>query len=180
MFVSPQILGINWTALIFVNIVWWDTLQGIMTFYIANRLTPRDWRYPLLSQRGRKISMFIMIFSLILLRIFSKNKPSLSLIGIFTILGLILFSGVLFMSVLRKRKKYFNQPVFRRDKLMDILSIFTITLFLFSFMFITSDHGMLSIHPVNLAAVKVIIVWTTLLAVIIWTYRLFSKRELSI
>ena len=39
-FVEPQALGINWTAFLFVNIFWWGTIQGVLTFYIATRLFP--------------------------------------------------------------------------------------------------------------------------------------------
>lgn len=42
-FTEPLVLGINWESFVTINVVWWGTLQSLVTLYFANRLVPRRW-----------------------------------------------------------------------------------------------------------------------------------------
>lgn len=42
-FTEPLILGINWLSFLTINIVWWGTLQSLVTLYFAGRLVRRNW-----------------------------------------------------------------------------------------------------------------------------------------
>jgi hypothetical protein len=171
-FVNPTFLGINWPTLIFVNIVWWGALQTVLTFYLANRVAPRNWNHPRLS---RKVwALLLAGFALIVVAFQSSGQiPRGSATAVTVLLGLLILTAwLLKRSLPRPEERSGPPPAFRRDAVLDILSVLTILLFAFSAIFLTFDPTVLGPHRVNYTALIVISIWTSILAIVMLIRRL--------
>jgi len=52
LFAPPLVLGVNIPQFLFINIVWWWCLQGLVTFYFATRIVQRNWNHRRLGKFG--------------------------------------------------------------------------------------------------------------------------------
>ncbi len=154
-FTPTLYLGINWVNLIYVNIVWWGIIQGVLTFYIATRLAPRDWSHTRLSRRGWVFSLLVIVGIYLVLRIFARNVPKISYIAI----GILLVLSIVLMYIIRRTLKKDFLPMYQPSRFMDIIAISTIIVFIVSFIFLTSESVWMSIHYINLPALKLVTVW---------------------
>lgn len=99
-FTPPLFLGVNWINLLFINIAWWGILQGILTFYIANRIAPRDWNHRLLSKTEWCISLLVLLSILLLFRLKAVNVPRVGFLGSLTVISLSLLLFLIVMCVI--------------------------------------------------------------------------------
>ncbi|MFB0563776.1 MAG: hypothetical protein ACETWM_21475 [Candidatus Lokiarchaeia archaeon] len=178
-FSAPRVLGINWGSLLFINLVWWGALQAVMTLYIANRVVPRDWDHPLLSKTGWGVMLFLNGMVVLLFQL-SGVIPQGTLTGIIVMSIILVITAVIFWRILPEKSQRPSYPDFERSRAMDYLSVATAFIFFVCAVFLIFDPTKLGASNVNLLSVQIVLVWTTILAIIMLVYRLYSKRAISV
>lgn len=177
-FTPPLILGINWGYLLFINLVWWGAVQAVLTFYIANRLSPREWSHALLSKKGWTLMMFLNGFVVLLFQL-SGVIPQGTLSGIIVMVIILTASALIFWKLQPKQEEKAS-PEFKRSRVMDYLSIATAAVFFVCAVFLIFDPSHLGASNVNLTSVRIVSIWTTILAIIMLVYRLHTKRPIPV
>jgi len=178
-FIPPLIFGINWGGVLFVILVWWGAVQNVMTFYIANRIAPRNWNRRGLSKMGWA-AMLLLNGLMVLLFQLSGVIPKGSSLGM-AVMALILIVGVVgFWRILPNKEERSLTPEFRRDRVMDYLSIITVIIFLVCAVFFTFDPTKHGASRVNWTATRVVVGWTIILALTMLTHRLYSRKPISV
>lgn len=178
-FTPPLFLGINWIGLVFVNLVWWGALQAVATFYLANRMCPREWNSDLLSKNGWAVALLLNASTFVLFQ-FSGLIPKPTVQGLITAATLILALTVLLWRNISNRSVPFDEPSFRKSRFMDVLVAMTILVFLVCAVFLTRDPVWSGASLVNRTSLHVVTVWTIILALLVFAYRLISKRPIPI
>ncbi|MDH7477415.1 MAG: hypothetical protein QHH17_03420 [Candidatus Bathyarchaeota archaeon] len=181
-FVEPQAFGINWFALFFVNFVWWGTIQGILTFYLANRLFPRNWRHKLPSRVQQMAFLAILIIVGLTFRISIQlnipESPEISPSAYVIIAFLLIVTALVFWKVLPRSVS--EILVHRKERFLDVLAAATIGVFVFCAFFLTHDPIYINVHGVNQTAVRVVTFWTVIVAFLMLVYRLYTRRSIPV
>lgn len=174
----PTYLGINWINLVYVNIGWWGIIQGIVTFYIATRITPRKWDVTPLSRIWWLIFSIVILGVYLVFRMYAKNIQAIEPVGI----RLLIIFSIIGILVLRKlvTDRELETPVYSPSIFMDIVSISTIAVFILSSIFLTYGSTWVSIHYVNLPALRLITLWTLIVSAAVVMYRVISRREIPV
>ena len=175
-FTPPLVLGVNWPSLLFVNLVWWGALQAVLTFYIANRVAQRDWNHPRFSKKGWALTLLLNGAVVVLFQL-SGYVPKGTVAGMVSMVIVLIATLIIFWRILPKDERVYVE--FERSRLMDYLSVITVAVFVVS-MFLVFDPTRLVASNVNLTAVRIVTVWTAILAVIMLAYRLYSKKEIPV
>lgn len=175
----PMMLGVNWGHLLFVVVIWWGILQSIMTFYIANRLAPRDWNHRKLSKVGWATALFFNGLMVLLFQL-SRAIPRATISQII-IMGIIMTSSALvFRRTLPSENEHASPISFNQSVLLDILSALTMVIFFICAVFLTFDPIKAYTSNVNATSTAIVVRWTTILALIVLVYRFYSKRPISV
>ena len=177
-FIKPNWMGISLIPLLYVNIVWWGALQAVLTFYLANLLSPRDWNHSRMSMFGWTVCIIINILAIL---VFQKSGliPTGSPTGRFTIFIIILISlGLSILTIRRSLKEKINS--FITNRFLTILSFSTVILFLFSAIFLIHDPIKSNTSNVNAQSLRIITFYTTFVALSLLTYRVITKKEISV
>ncbi|MGQ9538106.1 MAG: hypothetical protein ACUVTE_00760 [Candidatus Bathycorpusculaceae bacterium] len=117
---QPSFLGVDWTNLVFVVVVWWGNLQSIVTFYFANRIAPRDWNHRL-SKKGWAAALIINCLMIMLFQ-FSGAIPKPAIPQLTIMLLVMASAAVLFTTALPKSISN-SSPTFNRSRFMDFLQL---------------------------------------------------------
>lgn len=169
-YASPLILGINWGQFLWVNLIWWTLLQTIMTFYFANRLSPRKSMEPLLSKKGRVITLGIWLLVGLLFRMQIGIGP----LSPITYVSVVVITGLAVLTIKKLQRKPKPQKG-EKSLLMDILTGATILVFISSAL--KYNHfGVSDYHPINVDSLLPMIKWTTFSGVIMLLHRWISKK----
>jgi hypothetical protein len=180
-FVEPQAFGINWTAFLFVNFFWWGIIQGVLTFYIATRLFPRNWNHKLLSRVQKTVLLAMLIIVGLLYRInIQLNMPQAPQIrpeAYLTIAIMLVITAFIFRKAIPKQTVATPQW---KEKIIDLTSALTILLFLFCAVFLTQDPTQINVHSVNATATRIVTLWTTISTLIIVSHRIYTRRPIPI
>jgi len=177
-FLPPLFLGMNWRSIFFVILVWWGALQNIMTFYLANRVSPRTHNGSKLSRRGWIIALSLNT-AMIWMFQGSGQIPRGTMLG-YSIMSLVATLSVLLSVGILKGYERSSHPQFTKSRFMDLLSLSTIIIFFSCASFLTFDSGRYGASNINWAATRVIVPWTTFVAVVMLAYRLFSKKPIPV
>lgn len=178
-FIPPLIFGINLSGVLFVILVWWGAIQNVMTFYLANRLAPRDWNHQRLSKIGWATMLLLNGFMILIFQLFG-GVPRGSLRGM-VLMTLILAGGVIaFWKILPSKKERSLTPEFRYGKLMDYLSVLTVVIFVVCAVFLIFDPTKHGASRVNWTSTRIVVGWTIVLAVMMLSYRLHSGKPISV
>ena len=175
--VQPQALGVNWTSMLFVIVVWWGMVQSVVTFYIATRVAPRDWSFRL-SRTGWALTVIIN-GSVILLFQSSSAIPKANSLQLTLMFAIFAVAVVSFKTLLPRNSKV-GWPVSSSSTLMDAVSAFTFVIFFFSAAFLTFDPIIARTSNVNATATFVVTVWTVVLFLIVGGYRLGRRRPITV
>ncbi len=183
-FVPPLILGINWSGLLFVNLIWWCPIQTVMAFYIGNRLTPReDWGHPLLSRAGWGLALFIFILITLLFRFYVPDFPPITLHQVVIMIALVIATALVFRKILPSLEEGSSSTtVFEKSRVMDYLSAFTTIFFFFSAVFLTSNPSLVYVTHLNLnrTAFRAVMVGSTIIVLSMLTHRLSSREPIPV
>jgi hypothetical protein len=180
-FFPPTILGINWASLLFVNLVWWSSIQTILALYIANRITPRkDWDHPLLSRAGWGLAFLTYVGVTLALRLVVHFPPVMPL-QVLIMGGLISIVAALFKRLVPGPEERSLPPaIFEKDRLLDLLSVLSAVLFFYLAVFLTSDPSYVVAAFLNRTALRANIVGSTIVGLLMLTRRLSSKKPIRV
>jgi len=107
----------------------------------------------------------------------SGYVPKGTVAGMVSMVIVLIATLIIFWRILPKDERIYVE--FERSRLMDYLSVITVAVFVVS-MFLVFDPTRLVASNVNLTAVRIVTVWTAILAVIMLAYRLYSKKEIPV
>ncbi len=175
-FIKPYFFGIDIINLIFVNVVWWGALQAVLTFYLANLFFPRNWNHTKLSLKGWLLSLGLNGLAIF---IFQKSGfiPSGTPLGNITVFIILFISLGIFIVSLRNKNQ---QTIFKKSNFLNKLSFVTIALFLFSAIFLTKDPVLSNTSNINAFSLKIIGVYTLIIAIVLYFYKRKIKTEISV
>lgn len=174
---QPSILGVNWINMIFVVVVWWGTLQSIITFYFANRVVPRDWNHRL-SKKGWAMALTVNC-SMVLVFQLSSAIPKPNIQELMVMLAVMAVAAVFFKAALPDNR-FASPPVFQRSRFIDSLTALTIGTFLFCATLLTFDPVKAKTSNVNATATAVVTIWTIILALAVLAYRTCTKKPIPV
>ncbi len=178
-FDKPQAFGLNWSGLLFVNLIWWGPLQAVLTFYLANRLAPRDWNHLRLGGLGWGV---MLLLNGLIVVIFQRSGviPKGTPVGLGTMIVILIVVAVLFRWTLPGASARAVSSAFQKGGVMDLLSALTVFIFLVCAVLLTSDPVRSGASNVNNVSLRIVSGWTVLLALVMLGYRLISKRPIPV
>ncbi|MEM3617246.1 MAG: hypothetical protein QXJ31_04965 [Candidatus Bathyarchaeia archaeon] len=180
-FVEPQAFGLNWAALLFVNFFWWGMIQGVLTFYIATRLFPRNWNHKQLSTLQRAVSLLTLILGGLLFRVgIQLNTPQAPQIRPEAYIAIAIISITTTILFVKAIPKQATPPTQQEEKLIDVISVLTVGIFAFCALFLTQDPTQINVHSVNATAVRVVTTWTIICTLVMISYRIFKRHPIPV
>ncbi|MEM3641898.1 MAG: hypothetical protein QXH37_08270 [Candidatus Bathyarchaeia archaeon] len=174
----PLILGVNWLNLLFVIMVWWGVLQSVVTFYIANRIAPRDWTHKL-SKKGWVVALSLNALMILMFQS-SGVIPKVNIVQIFWMVVIMTGSAAMLKAMISKAKGRDHHMLFNRSLVLDVLCILTASIFLFCAFFLTFDPIKINTSNVNATSTAIVVRWSIILALALLGYRLLSKKSISV
>lgn len=153
-------------------------MQWVVTFYMANRVAPRDWCYKL-SRKHWAVALVINC-SMVLLFQLSSAIPKPNFQQIILMLAIMAVAAMLFKVTL-PRTEQSGSPTFQRSAFMDLLSLLTVGIFFFCATFLTFDPVKAKTSNVNATATSIVIGWTVIiLALAMLIYRVRTRRSIPV
>ncbi len=174
-YAPPLFLGINWGQLVWIGLFWWSLLQTIMTQYFALRISPRKTLEPLLSRKGWIITFGVWIFGGLLFKI-QIAKSGLVVLPI-TIISTVVIAIFALLLIKKLHKHYFQTG--QKSRVMDILTVLTILVFSFCAVRF-NQAGLSDYHPINIDALNLVIIWTTISGLIMLAHRIVTKKPFMV
>jgi hypothetical protein len=174
----PLFLGVNWQSIIFVVVVWWGGAQSVLTFYVANRVAPRNWNQRL-SKKGWAGAL---VLNALMMVVFQRSGaiPRVDAQQIIVLVAIMTFAAIVFGLILHSREKRAVPAESHRSIVLDALAAITVGVFLVCALFLTFDSTVLTTSHVNATAVFVVTRWTLILVFALLVYRLVSRRSISV
>lgn len=157
---------------------WAFVLQGLFTFYLANRFFPRDWNEPLSSKKGVFFSLLGIILTISAFfkgtKVLERDYHPLSILITFFYFGF----WLIFLLVSLKFAKH-QMWGFTRSKLLDFITISTFFICLILGL-IPFPVSVVANSVVRTPAILVFVGWTFIFTAVYLYYRLKNKREVPI
>ena len=178
-FASPLLLGINWTSVLFVITIWWGGIQGVMTFYLANRLAPRDWNRTGLSKKAWTALLSLNGLMVLLFQRYG-GIPKGTGLGTAIMFLILISSVVVFWKILPDKEERSRIPEFRKDRVMDLLSVLTIIIFTICAIVFTFDPVKRGASNVNQTSTRIVVTWTIVIALAMLAERVHSQSSISV
>jgi hypothetical protein len=176
-FVRPTALGINWSAVLFVIVVWWGVLQSVVTFYAANRLAPRIWSEPPLSAGAVGLAVAINLTCVGVLQ--ASGRIPVGRPGGYLTMAILGIAGLL--AFLWSTRRSASSGEFEKSTFLDVLVIVTVAIFVYSAAFARGGTELAAEATVfNAQALRVVTAWTTILAATVFVYRLLRRRPIPV
>lgn len=178
-FVEPQVFGVNWAALFFVNFFWWGMIQGVLTFYIATRLFPRNWNHKLLARTQKAALLTTLVLVGLLYRIsIQLNMPQAPRISLQAYIAIAATLAVTALVFKKSIPKQVVETTKQKEMLMDAISALTIVIFAFCAVLLTQDPTQINVHSVNATATRTVTTWTIIATLIMLGYRLYKRKPI--
>lgn len=177
-FGGPLLLGVNVGRVLFIGIVWWGILQGLLTFYFATRLVPRNWERPPMGKLGWTLSIgYILFFTLLVFRNSSELTRGP---GIGYLISILLFlAGVSYLfSVLGESQ----QPPYPAEDFLLLKSAAygTVIVFLLLGTFIATTQGLTQGANLNVTAMRLSLGWTVVVFLMVLGHYWRNRRQVPV
>jgi len=172
-----MILGVNLGTLIIIGILAWGVVQGMVTLYLANRLSPRDWDHPRMGKVGWSLAIIYQL-GMMIIAYFNPNAPRGTLMGHVVFGVLVIFSTTLLVRTLRTPRPPIGS--FEPSRVMDFLAFGSVFLFLVLGTFFISGSTIVTSQPLNLVAVKIENVWVVVCGIIFFLYRWRKGSDIQV
>jgi len=173
LYYQPGFLDINWMTLFFLNLVMWGSVQGVFTFYLANRVAPRKPRPRLLLNREWVIILLLNFIALWEIRIMEK-LPAPGLNQWIAFLAVLVISAFILNRSIQKEEWRSAFIPFRKSMILDLVGIITVAVFMISALFLTTNQVLPYMALYNAAALRINFVWAATVAIILLIYRLLK------
>lgn len=175
-FQHPTFLGIRWSHSLFVILVWWGGVQSVLTFYLANRIRPRNYRSPPMQRKGWLLALAINGIVIGLFQA-SGKIPHGTPAGYATMLIVAALAAVAFSRLARRVPP--AEP-FRRRLFIDLTVASTVAVFIMCALVLTRDPTTIGTSDVNRLATRIVVVWTISATVAALGYRLKAGRAIPV
>ncbi len=177
LFLPPLVLGVN-ISYLFITLVWWGCLQGLVTFYFATRLVRRDWNHRRLGPFGWGIRLAyiggVALFSFVS----SPVLPKGPITGYFIVfVTIILGVAYLFHALTKPQQDIYT---FQRSVLLDILSFASVFVFLILGTFVATTQTLVGGSLINEVAAQLSTVWTVVVFCGVIIYYVLHKKQITI
>lgn len=179
LFYQAGFLDINWMTLFFANLVLWGSLQGVFTFYLANRVSPRAPRERLISGREWALLLFFNIVALWGIRT-SDALPSIGSNQWIALLIVLLISAFILIRVTRKKEWRAAYIPFRKSTVLDLVGIITIVIFSTCAVFLSDTRFLPYAAIYDITAWRIDLGWVIAVAVILLVYRLLKGESVPV
>jgi hypothetical protein len=179
LFYQPGFLGINWMTLFFANLVLWGSLQGIFTFYLANRVAPRAPRARLLTNRRWALALLLNFIALWWIRTDAKI-PAPGTVQWIVLVAILVLAAYLLNTVIQKREWRTAYIPFKKSMILDLVGIITVVIFVISALFLTDHQVLPYIAIYDTAAWRVDLVWVSAVAIILLVYRVLKGEAIPV
>lgn len=175
-FQHPTLFGIRWSHSLFVILVWWGGVQSVLTFYLANRIRPRNYDSHPMHRKGWLLALGINAIVIALFQA-SGKIPHGTPAGYATMLIVAAVATVTFALLARGMRPV---AVFRRHVFIDLIVASTVVVFVICALVFTRDPTTIGTSDVNWLATRIIVVWTILAVAATLGYRLKTGRPIPV
>lgn len=179
LFYQPGFLDINWMTLLFANLVLWGTLQGVFTFYLANRVAPRGPRPRLIKGREWSLLLFLNIIALWGIRT-TEALPSPASAQWIALLIILVVSAFVFTRSIRKKEWRASYIPFRKSMILDLVGIITLVIFTISALFFANSQSVPYNAFYESTAWRIDLVWIIAVAAILLVYRILKGESIPV
>jgi hypothetical protein len=175
-FINPGFLGVDWPRTLFVLLIWWGGIQSVLTFYLANRIRPRDWQAPLLGRKGWSVALAINLGNIGLFQL-SGKIPHGEPIGYAAMLVVFVIAALTFSGFLNGERE--PEPL-RRHRFIDLLLAVTVVVFAVCALFLTGDPTKSGGSEINRLASHIVVAWTIVTVIAATAYRWKMKCPIPV
>ncbi|MBI4846526.1 MAG: hypothetical protein HY810_08705 [Candidatus Omnitrophica bacterium] len=170
--------GINIGSMLFINVVWWGSLQSVLTFYFANRFCKRDWSEKPMGPLGWILSVGYIVWLAVFMLFKSKIPLKGTAHGYFMSVIIFLVALIYLIYSINKNKR---EPWdFKQSFLLDCLSFFSVCVFMFLGTFVAVRQVLVSGSLGSPLAIKLSAAWTLVVFMGMLLYYLKNKKQISI
>ena len=172
-----MLAGVNLGTLVIIGILAWGVVQGVITLYLANRLSARDWGHARMGKVGWGLALTYQLGVMIIAH-YNPNAPRGTLVG-YLVFGLLVIVSA---SLLSKCLKTPRSPTrsFEPSRVMDFLAFGSVLLFLILGTFLASGPVVVTSQPLNLVAVTIESIWVIFCGVVFFLYRWWKRSDVVI
>ena len=174
---SIVVAGVNIGTVVVIGILAWGVVQGMITLYLANRLSPRDWDH---SKMGRAGWASIVVYQLAVMVIAHSNprRPQGTPSG-YLLCGMLVVvaATLLFKSVRSSRPQV--RP-FRPSRVMDFLAFGSVIVFLILGTFYAFGPTVVTSQPLNLFAVTLENIWVFFCGIVFFVYWFWKRSDVTV
>lgn len=166
-------------TLFFANLVLWGSLQGVFTFYLANRVSTRTPRSRLISGREWALLLFLNIIALWGIRT-GEALPSIGSNQWIALLIVLVISAFILTRAIRKKEWRAAYFPFRKSTILDLAGVLTIVIFGTCALFLSDTQFLSHAAIYDTTAWRVDLVWVIAVAVILLVYRLLKGESVPV
>jgi hypothetical protein len=171
------VAGVNVGTVFIIGILAWGVVQGMITLYLANRLSLRDWDHPKMGPIGWVACTVYQIAILAYARA-NPVTPRGTIIGYVTLVILVIAPAVLLVWSLRSSRG--KAHPFRPSIVMDILAFGSVYVYLASGTCLAFGPQIVTSQPLNELAVKLENVWVFVSGLVFFPYRLIKRSDVTV
>ncbi len=176
-FQHPTLLGIRWSHSLFVILFWWGGIQSVLTFYLANRIRPRNSQSPPMHRRGWLLALGTNVIVIGLFQV-SGKIPHGTPVGYASMLVVFALAAVSFRWLAGRATR--SMEPFRRHVFVDLVAASTVVVFAICSLALTSDPTTIGTSDVNRLATRVVVAWTIVAVLAMLGYRLRTGRAIPV
>lgn len=177
-FAPPLVLGVNILQFLFINIVWWWCLQGLVTFYFATRIVQRNWNHRRLGTFGWGIRLAYLGGVALLYFITSPVLLKGPVIGYLVVFATIVL-GVVYLK-LHLTKPQQDMYTFQKSAILDFVSFGSVVVFLVLGTFVATTQTLVDGSLLNPLAAYLSAVWTVVVFIGVLIYYVIHKKQVTI
>lgn len=177
-FAPPLFLGINIFRFLFISIVWWGCLQGIVTFYFATRIVKRDWNHRKLGSFGWGIRLTYIAGISLLNFVRSPLLPKGSITGYGVVLTIIVLGCVYLKKQLREPQK--DPYTCQKSPILDFVSFGSVCVFVILGTFVATTYTLVEGSVLHVKAAQLSSTWTVIVFIGVIMYYLLHRRQITI
>jgi hypothetical protein len=169
--------GVNIGTVIIIGILAWGVVQGMVTLYLGNRLSPRDWDRPQMGKLGWILALLyqaaIMIYAST-----NPRTPRGEPLGYLVFGVLVIAAAVLLVRSMKTPRPKIG--AFQSSWIMDTLAFGSVIIFLILGTFFVSGPTIVTSQPLNLVAVTIENIWVFICGAVFFIYRFWKRSDIVV
>ncbi|MCJ7624892.1 MAG: hypothetical protein MUO76_15430 [Anaerolineaceae bacterium] len=169
--------GVNIGTVIIIGILAWGVVQGMVTLYLGNRLSPRNWDHPHMGKTGWILALLyqaaVMIYAST-----NPRTPRGEPLGYLVFGVLVIAAAVLLIRSLKTPRPQIR--TFQSSWIMDLLAFGSVLIFLILGTFFVSGPTIVTSQPLNLVAVTIENIWVFICGVVFFLYRFWKRSDVAV